>query len=182
MLPKYSPAVLFLIMFLCCLGVSTSASRFFHWRFVSIQSLLESKSPHGIFLDTYTVVRLQFQTIPLLHMLEWFQDHTLYPAVVFVFVMLLLFWFSISSLSLLDMEACDLLSLITHKGNNYHSLVISISVELLLSVLNHYKSLLVWLLCLFSLDFLSILFNPRFKHFYAIEFTVLLIRLFFCWR
>ena len=36
MLPKYSPFLLFLMMFSCYLGVSTNVSRFVHWIFVAI--------------------------------------------------------------------------------------------------------------------------------------------------
>ena len=67
------------------------------------------------------------------------------------FVVLLLFLFSISFLSLLGIRACDLLSLIAHKDNSYHVLTISISVELLLLIVNYYRSSLIRLLCQFSL-------------------------------
>ena len=53
-------------------------------------------------------------------------------------------------LSLLDIESCNLLSLIARIENSYHDLAISISVELLLLVVNCCKSLLVRLLYLFS--------------------------------
>ena len=181
MLLKYSPFLLFLMMFSCCLGVSASASIFFHCRFVSTQSPLDSKSPHLIFLDTYTVVRVLFQTTLLLYRLECFWDRTLYPAVAFVSVMLLLFWFSISFLSLLGIESCDLLSLIVHIDNNYHGLAISISisVELLLLVVNHYRSLLVRLFYLFSVipdSNISMLLNSLFccSTYFSVEDNVYL--------
>ena len=59
------------------------------------------------------------------------------------------------------------LFLIAHKDNIYHGLGISISVGLLLLVVDHYRSLLI-----------LILFSPRFKRFHAIEYTVLMFHLF----
>ena len=161
------------MMFSCWLGFLTNASRFLHWNFVSIQLLLDSKLRHGIFLDTFIVVRVLFQTTLLLYKIEWFRNRTLYPAVAFVFVALLLFWFSSSFSSLLDIESCDLLSLIAHIDSCYHVLAISISVELLLLIVNHYRSLLVQLLCLFSVllgSNISMLLNSLFC--YSIYFSV----------
>ena len=93
-----------------------------------------------------------FQTTLRLHRLECFRDHTLYLAVSFVSVVLVLFWFSINFLLLPGIEACGLLSLIAYIDSSYHGFTISILVVLLLLVEDHYRSLQVWLLCLFSLN------------------------------
>ena len=156
--------------------------RFFDFTqlFDLFQSLKERRaSPGGALLTSHRKIYC------LLHMLGCFLDYTLNQAVVFVFVVLLLYWFSISSSSLLDIESCDLLSLIAHKDNNYQCLVISIWAELLLLIVNNYRFLLVQLLCLFSVipgSSISMLLNSLFccSTYFSVEgnvYTLALVRL-----
>ena len=86
------------------------------------------------------------------HIIFFMIDQTLYSAVSFMFVIMLpLFWFFIFFVIVLGNVSYNLLSII-HSNNSYHELAISISVGLLLLIVDHYGSSLVWLLSLFSKD------------------------------
>ena len=95
MLPKYNLFELFLARFLL-----TNRSRQC-WDILTLKNFSNLLVPDyilccGISLDTFTETRCLFQTIQLLHNTLFFLDQTLYSAVLFVFVILLLFWCFIS--------------------------------------------------------------------------------------
>ena len=175
MLPRYNPFKLSLMKFLYYPGAPANAWIFFRWRFVFTLLFPDSILRRRIFLDNYKEVHGLFQTMQLLHNTLYFLDCTLYSAASFVFVVLLLFWFSIFF--------CDI------AGHcSIWSLVSDCSYTQQLSWACHFhfcrviavgsRSLQIFT----STNSLSILFRPRFKNFHAIKCTVLLSNLFFRWR
>ena len=158
MLPKYNPFEFSLMRVLYYPGALANTWIFFYWRFVSTLSLPGSILCLEISLVTCTEAHGLFQTIQLSHNTLYFLYPTLYSAVSFVFVELLLFWFSIFFVTLLDNVAYGLLSLIAHTDNSCHELDIFISVGLLLLVVGHYRSSLIRLLYQFSSGLSSSIF------------------------
>ena len=80
----------------------------------------------------------------------YFPGQILYSVVLFVYVVLLLFQFSILFGIVLGNVSYDLLSLVVHRDSSYYELAISISVGLLLLVVACYRS--AWVLFLYLIS------------------------------